>query len=277
MANLPIVNQLAHIHHKQPWLVMNAEQKFSLADANNETISHFYTFEASDSREAPFAIPDGCIDVLFDCNSSRPNAEVFGTPLEAINIELTAHNRYFGIRFKSGVMPDFLNVSASELIDNHYNLLDLIPNANQLVEEVSNSNSFHHQVDLFNQFMIEKSQRQHTCTTTQIIQNICQNQGNIKIKDLEDLTGYSMRTLQRKFQSDMGMSPKTYSRIIRCQSAVYQINHGEKVTFSDLAYDLGFTDQPHFLREFKRLVKATPLNYQHRVKDASYLSKIQYL
>jgi len=73
------------------------------------------------------------------------------------------------------------------------------------------------------------------------------------------------------------MSPKTYSRIIRCQSAVYQINHGEKVTFSDLAYDLGFTDQPHFLREFKRLVKATPLNYQHRVKDASYLNKIQYL
>ncbi|MGJ8582152.1 MAG: helix-turn-helix domain-containing protein [Psychromonas sp.] len=277
MANLSIVNQLAHIHHKQPWLVMNAAQKFSLAGTNSDTISHFYTFEASDSKQAPFAIPDGCIDVLFNCSHGQPNAEVFGTPLEAINIELTAHNRYFGIRFRSGVMPDILNVSAGELINNHYNLIDLIPNTNQLVEEISSCDNFNHQINLFNQFMVEKSQRTQACTTTQIIENIIQNHGNIKIKDLEGLTGYSIRTLQRKFQNDMGMSPKTYSRIIRCQSAIYQINHSEKIIFSDLAYALGFTDQPHFLREFKRSVKTTPLNYQHRVKDESYLNKIQYI
>ena len=277
MSNNSVVNQLTHIHNKQPLLVMSAAQKFSLASSNHSDISHYYCFEAGNTKQQPFAIPDGYIDVLFDCDKGNPTAEVFGTPLEAIDIQLTCKHKYFGIRFNPGVMPDFMNISASELINNHYHLTELIPDANQLVEQVTSSVSFTGKIGLFSQFMHKKSSRQHSCVTEEILKNIKQHKGNIKIKDLEDLTGYTIRTLQRKFQGDLGLSPKTYSRIVRCQSAVYSINHNDKVTFSDLAYDLGFTDQPHFLREFKKLVSTTPLSYQNKVKDASYLKKIEYI
>ncbi|MDO6749810.1 helix-turn-helix transcriptional regulator, partial [Gilvimarinus sp. 1_MG-2023] len=83
---------------------------------------------------------------------------------------------------------------------------------------------------------------------------------SIHINDLEALTGYTTRSLQRQFRADMGMSPKAFSQIIRCQSAVYDINHSDQVAFSDLASDLGFSDQSHFSREFKKQVNTTPLD-----------------
>jgi len=271
-----IKTSLSQIHHKQPWLVMNAAKKFSLANSSHPVISHFYAFEAGDVKQTPFAIPDGCIDVLFDCHKEHPTAEVFGTPLEAVDINLTRNHRYFGIRYKPSVMPDFLNLAASELVNKHYSLLDLIPTSNQLVDEITREKNFVSQISAFETFMAKKQQRKHSDLTAFVVKQICLNQGNIKIKDLEASTGYTTRTLQRKFQDDMGVSPKVYSRIIRCQSAVYKINQSDNVSFSDLAFDLGFTDQPHFLREFKRLVSTTPLRYQGKVKHQSYLNKIQY-
>lgn len=209
--------------------------------------------------------------------SHRSTAEVFGTPLEAMDIELNSNRRYFGVRFNSGVMPDFLNISASEMINKHHQLSDLIPQSNQLVEQVASDFNFTNQVALFSHFINTKTDRKKSSLTSQVINNIYMHQGNIKIKELASLTGYTARTLQRKFNEDIGMSPKIYSRIIRCQSAVYKINHSDKVAFSDLAYDLGFTDQPHFLREFKKLVNTPPLSYQNRVKDKSYLNKLEYV
>lgn len=272
-----VINNLSHIHNKQPWLVMNAAQKFTLVGSTHPDISHFYTFEASDTKQTPVAIPDGCIDLLFDCNSETENAEVFGSPLEATKIDLIADHRYFGVRYQPGVIPDFLNISAGELTDHHYNLNDLIPNSNQLVEQINQQQDFAIQVEIFNQFMKKKIQRKHSPLTTLLIHEINKRQGNVKIKDLEEITGVSIRTLQRKFHENMGMSPKTYSRIVRCQSAIYKINHDRNVTFLDLSFDLGFTDQPHFLKEFKKLISTTPLHYQTKVKHESYLKKIDYI
>lgn len=277
MSHSPLISYLAGIRSKQPWLVLSAAEKFSLSGSDNPAISHFYSFEAKSSEEQTFVIPDGCVDILFDCNEQHPSAEVFGTPMEAVNVGLSKGNRYFGVRFVSGAMPDFLNISAGELIDHNYSLLDLVPQANQMFEEVISSSDFTEQAALFGAFVNNEDIRQPSNLTSQALRSICESHGTIRINELEALTGYTSRTLQRQFRADMGMSPKAFSRIIRCQSAVYDINHGDGVAFSDLACDLGFSDQAHFQREFKKLVNATPLDYLHRVKHETYLKRIQYL
>jgi len=277
MSTSSIVNKLAGIRSKQPWLVMNAANKFSLSGSDNRAISHFYSFESKNTKEQTFAIPDGCVDILFDCDDSHPSAEVFGTPMEAITIELKKNHQYFGVRFIPGVMPDFLNISAGDLVGNHYSLLDLVPNKNHMLEGIVSASSFTQQVTLFGQFFNKETIRKSSDLTSQILQSICKSHGTIRINELEDQTGYTSRTIQRKFLADMGMSPKAYCRIIRCQSAVYDLNNSEKIDFSDLACDLGFSDQSHFLRDFKKQVSTTPLDYLKRVKDENYLRSIRYL
>lgn len=272
-----IRHRLEGIRAKQPWLVLSAAEKFYVASSDNPAISHFYSFEAGSQGKETVAIPDGCVDVLFDCDASQPTAEVFGTPMSAIDIELKSRHRYFGVRFASGIIPDCMKISAQELIEHHYSLLDVIPQTEQLFEAIVSQDNFSDQVAICKSFFEGKTPRQMAPLTQAVVRFIFEHQGNIRVDELADVTGYTTRTIQRQFRADIGMSPKQFSRIIRCQTAVHQINHSSAVTFSDMAFDLGFSDQPHFLREFKKLVHATPMSYQSQVKQQTYYDRIQYL
>ncbi|MFD1383137.1 helix-turn-helix domain-containing protein [Rhodanobacter aciditrophus] len=276
MPHQAVISRLERIRSKQPWLVLSAAEKFYIAGSNNPAISHFYSFKAGDNVEESFAIPDGCVDMLFDCDATCPTAGVFGTPMSAIDIELKRQHQYFGVRFASGVIPDCLKVSAEELIEHHFDFVDVVPHANQLFEAIISEKSFASQVASFQQFFEGKANRVMSPLTRYVVANIFEQQGNVRIDAMAQETGYTTRTIQRQFRADMGMSPKAFGRIIRCQSAVYHINHHDQVVFSDMAFDLGFSDQSHFLREFKKLVKATPMAYQNRVKQQTYYDRIQH-
>ena len=271
-----IFDRVSGIHSKQPWFVLGAAQDFLLYHSDIPAISHFYSFEADPYTEQVLAIPDGCVDILFDCDELRPTAKVCGTTLEATNAEFIHNHRYFGVRFAPGVIPDFLNVSANELIEHQLNLLDVVPRFSQFFELIVSSSVFADQVALFEKFYSDQCTRRLSALTVQAMGEIFTQKGNIQIQDIAESTGYTTRTIQRQFLADMGMSPKAFSRIIRCQSAVYDLNHSKDVTFADLAFDLGFSDQSHFLREFKKLVSVTPLDYLHRVKQEAYVGRLRY-
>jgi len=271
-----VYDRVSGIHSKQPWFVLGAAQDFLLYHSDIPSISHFYSFETDVLTEQVLAIPDGCVDILFDCDEFRPSAKVCGTTLAASNAEFISNHRYFGVRFAPGMIPDFLDVSANELIEHQLNFLDVAPKFCHFFELIVRSNVFADQVAFFEEFYSNQSIRQPSKLTLEAMDEIFVHKGNIQIQDIAETTGYTTRTIQRQFRADMGISPKAFSRIIRCQSAVYDINHSKGVTFSDLACDLGFSDQAHFLREFKKLVSVTPLDYLHRVKQETYVSRLRY-
>lgn len=72
------------------------------------------------------------------------------------------------------------------------------------------------------------------------------------------------------------MSPKAFLRIIRCQAALDTLNTRHDISFAQLALDLGFSDQSHFLRDFKKLVSTTPCDYQRKMVQNAYTDRISY-
>lgn len=260
---------------EQPWFVLSAAQHYDLAVSNDPAISHFYSFEANHHEGLTFAIPDGCIDILFDCDQTNPSAMACGSTLEARVADLKDKHRYFGVRFVQGITPDFMRASAKELIDQELDLLDLVPGSEALLAQIAKQTGFSNQVSLFQRFYAGRGARQASSITSEAVSVICAHNGDIRISELELITGYSVRTLQRQFSGDMGMSPKAFSRIVRCQSAVHKINYRSDVNFSELAYELGFSDQPHFLREFKKLISATPAEYLQKIRQNDYQQRIR--
>jgi len=263
-------------HAEQPWFVLSAAQHFDLALSSNPAISHFYSFEANHNDSETLAIPDGCIDILFDCDATNPCAMACGSTLEARAADLKDKHRYFGVRFAQGITPDFMMASAKELIDQELDLLELVPDSEPLLTAITSQERFQNQIRLFQRFYEGCRTRDISPATSMAVREICARNGDIKISELEVITGFSSRTLQRQFSSDMGISPKAFSRIIRCQSAVRQISYQNDVNFSELACDLGFSDQPHFLREFKKLVSTTPADYLQQVRSCSYQQRIRH-
>jgi len=260
-------------HTEQPWFVLNAAKYYNLTMGKGSAISSYYSFEADRSNGQIIAVPDGCIDILFDCDRDRPQAHVCGSTMEAQAADLKHRHRYFGVRFAQGMLPDFLDVPAADLVGQRSPLLELVPEFEPVFAQIVETEAFSDQVAIFQYFQAGTSPRTLSSVTASAIGEIWKHKGDVRIQQLEEVTGFTTRTLQRQFQNDMGMSPKAYCRIVRCQWAIHEINHRTQLAFSDLACELGYSDQPHFLREFKRLVSTTPLQYQRRLEQSRKLQR----
>ena len=75
-------------------------------------------------------------------------------------------------------------------------------------------------------------------------------------------TEVSARSIQRHFQHATGLSPHRVEQIERARAAAVRLRAGEAI--ADVAYELGYSDQPHLTREVKRLTGYTPGQAQHR-------------
>ncbi|WP_165662527.1 AraC family transcriptional regulator [Oceanimonas sp. MB9] len=74
--------------------------------------------------------------------------------------------------------------------------------------------------------------------------------------------GYSAGHLVRVFRQHFGITPHAYLLNRRVQHGQRQLKAG--VPIAEVALNMGFSDQAHFQRTFKRLVAATPAQYRSK-------------
>ena len=82
--------------------------------------------------------------------------------------------------------------------------------------------------------------------------------GQLRVDSLSAELGVSRQHLTRKFDAQVGLSTKMFSRVWRLQTAVERIRHVEAIDWSDLALDSGYYDQAHMIGEFRELTGKTP-------------------
>jgi AraC-like DNA-binding protein len=68
--------------------------------------------------------------------------------------------------------------------------------------------------------------------------------------------GLSERQLERLFLERVGVSPKHYARLRRFEHAAQLTRDGR--ASGEIAFATGYTDQAHFIREFRRFTGTTP-------------------
>lgn len=83
--------------------------------------------------------------------------------------------------------------------------------------------------------------------------------GDIRIKDLLDQLHISQSPLEKRFRQAVGTSPKKFASIVRMKNVIKQYDPANSLT--DLAYEGGFYDQAHFIKEFKTFTGDTPENF----------------
>ncbi|WP_277962579.1 helix-turn-helix domain-containing protein [Pseudomonas sp. RIT-To-2] len=261
--------------YAQPWFVLNSS-RYAVTASTHPAVAHFYAFDVAHTAEALVAVPDGCVDIIFDCDATAPTARICGTPLQAQPVTMQRNHHYFGVRFTPGVIPGFINVLAEELTEHELDLLEATPFARGIFERIVQSQALGEQISLFTDHLAPSLMGRTSQVTAMVIEKALQRRGDIRVQELEALSGYTSRTIHRLFSQDTGMSPKTFCRIIRCQAALDALGAVRETAYCDLALELGFTDQSHFLRDFKRLVSATPHEYRRRVEGEGYAGRITF-
>lgn len=236
---------------------------------SHQGISHFYSFTATDHPDSnKVIIPDNCIDILFNCDSSKPEVRVYGTVSRCKPVELVVDNHYFGIRFMPGIIPNYINLSPEDMPDNDYNLMEVISDGEDILESIVSCTDFSQQVQLYNTNFSGKPLIKPSQVTQHLISKVIRQNGNIKINELEKDIGYSSRNIQRIFLGDTGVGLKQFSRYLRMQTAITMLGYQPNDSLTDIATELGFSDQSHFIKDFKMLTGISP-----RKMRAQFLSK----
>jgi len=83
----------------------------------------------------------------------------------------------------------------------------------------------------------------------------------ISIGRMNDRIGYSKKHFADMFRKQIGVTPKSYLKIMRFQKAVRTIDASDDIDWATVAFDCGFYDQAHFINDFKHFSGFTPEQY----------------
>lgn len=90
------------------------------------------------------------------------------------------------------------------------------------------------------------------------ILHLIQNNNNLKVGDIAKRLVVNESTLYRLFVNQVGQNPKSFLRTVRFRSVLNDLLHFNKAGLARIAYRNNYTDQSHFIRDFKELTGQTP-------------------
>ncbi|WP_461449540.1 helix-turn-helix domain-containing protein [Mucilaginibacter sp.] len=91
-----------------------------------------------------------------------------------------------------------------------------------------------------------------------------QTNGNMPVSHIAAAAHATIRTLERNFKQSSGHTVKDVSGLIRFEQARSQIWLDPKCNITRLAHELGYSDQSHLSREFKRYSGTTPAAFARK-------------
>ncbi len=83
----------------------------------------------------------------------------------------------------------------------------------------------------------------------------------LSIAEMNKKIGYSQKHFTDLFRRSIGVTPKSYLKIMRFQKAVRTIDAADSIEWDTIAQECGFYDQAHFINDFKHFSGFTPDRY----------------
>jgi AraC-like DNA-binding protein len=83
----------------------------------------------------------------------------------------------------------------------------------------------------------------------------------VSVAEARSRVGLLPKTFVRRFREEVGLAPKRLSRVRRLQRIVGSIRGHSGVDWSMVAAEHGYTDQAHFIHDFRDLTDMTPTAY----------------
>jgi len=155
-----------------------------------------------------------------------------------------------------------LGVPMSELANRLVRLEDLLgPLVTELVERMASAPDAASRHALAQGLLVRRLAEPSRCSPTVkwALSRIRASRGAERVEAIAAGIGCSRRHLATSFREQVGLSPKAVARLVRCEHAVSLVRAGKSL--SEVAYEAGYSDQPHFNRDFRDLVGCAPTDF----------------
>ncbi len=213
-----------------------------------------WSFSGLSPDRAVFEIlPDSNFDLVFLLGESRCSALFSGPYTRRVVLPLNNEWELVSVRFRPGAVPRLADVRPSEMVNGGVFLSQVLGVAPDYFGE-----RFKSLADIGSR----RSFLEDTLRASGLAEAIPQSRsrecfaliesraGLMTVGELSRETSMSVRTLERIFMDEVGLTPKRVLRYFRYQTALRGLRSRMFRTQADLAYECGYSDQSHFINDF---------------------------
>jgi transcriptional regulator GlxA family with amidase domain len=146
------------------------------------------------------------------------------------------------------------------MIDGSYDAADVFgPEMRELNERLAEAPHFDAIRDLVEQFLLRKVRALKSALPfDRAMQELVRLHGNIPIEQVASLACLSLRQFERVSKERIGVSPKFFARLTRFSKAYRLREAFPEWSWTGIAYECGYFDQMHLIRDFKQFAGVAP-------------------
>jgi AraC-like DNA-binding protein len=241
-------------------------------------IKCFWTLEA-EATSSPVrqrVVPDGCMEMIFNYGDRfyqyledgsfllQPQSFVFGQITRFLEIAPSGVTGLIAARFLPEGLTPFIDCPVSSLENKAVAIREVFGKKGEILEQsVLGSATTTERIGLITSFLLSKLEERSTIDsiTRACVATIFQTQGQLGVTELAGRMSLHCRNMERRFESAVGMSPKQLSRVVRLQSALRLLGQKKFDNLTSLAYESGYYDQAHFIKDFKEFTGISPKSF----------------
>jgi len=211
---------------------------------------------------------DGIERSTFDNDTLKPNGSFTKVWLSGMHkkyISISAHpdSEMLVVQFKPYGAHPFLHMPINELNDK------VVPGQDicgveilTLQEEVKSIDHHTQKFDRVGQWLHSKLDQSRS-PSDELVSKIEELAVNPMSDHTTVVNGYSktQKHLIEQCKKHCGLTPKVIHRIFRFNQVLQQIHQNKKIVWSQIAYQFGYTDQSHFIKEFKEFSGFNPQEF----------------
>jgi AraC-like DNA-binding protein len=205
-------------------------------------------------------LPHPCVNVVLDGG----RLAVCGVGRDRFTYVYRGVGRVFGVKFRPGAFFPFLGRPLADITGVVAPAEQLWgPPATTLAQRMTTVAGVDQLVALVEEFLRERRPRPDPQVelVQRIVAALLHDRTIARVDDVTEMFGVNPRTLQRLFQRYVGVSPKWVLRRYRLHEAAAVLARERHRPWAEVAAELGYFDQSHFIRDFTAAVGMTPGSY----------------
>lgn len=230
-------------------------------------------------------LPDGITDVvtpypptpfqslIFYCNDTvsmgrveegsfetQPLTVLIGPQFLRVNIKVSRRLSAIRVDFLPGGMYRMLGIPMHELFDGGFDACDFfgagMSDINKKLQNISDLEVGKHIVERF--LLDQVKGLKEILPFDSAMRILLNNNGNMAIEKAASLSCLSIKQFERKCKERIGMNPKVYARILKFSKAYRLHEASPDLSWTQIAYEAGYFDQMHMIRDFKTFAGVNP-------------------
>src|SRR5687768_6493188 len=228
-------------------------------------VEHYWSVEWDYRGVAPARVeilPHPSVHLIFQ---RAVGARIMGVARGKVTRILKGESGIFAVKFTPGGFYPLLRAPVSTLTDSVVSVRQVLGGAGvTLARTVLAARTDPARAAIIEGFLRERLEHEDSANVvraSELVYSVANDRTVVKVDDLVARSGERRRTLERLFAKYVGVSPKWVIQRYRLHEAAERLAASRDVNQTALALGLGYSDQAHFVRDFKTVVGTSPAAY----------------